>query len=79
MAIIQYTPLRFSQNYVYPLSGQLLGAFLGLSSTIWVPLYFLLALIKAPGVKLAEVRTFMFDSACDRKKNPIETVVVRCT
>ncbi len=55
VAIIQYKPLRFGHNYEYPVSGQLLGAFLGLASTVWVPLYFLYALIRAPGVKLREV------------------------
>ena len=55
MAIIKYTPLTYNKDYEYPLSGQLLGGFLGVASTIWVPLYFMYSLIRAPGVKLREV------------------------
>ena len=55
MAVIKYTPLTYNKDYEYPLSGQLLGGFLGVASTIWVPLYFMYALIRAPGVKLREV------------------------
>ena len=57
MAIIKYTPLTYNKDYEYPLSGQLLGGFLGVASTIWVPLYFMYSLIRAPGVKLREVMT----------------------
>ena len=57
MAIIKYTPLTYNKDYEYPLSGQLLGGFLGVASTIWVPLYFMYSLIRAPGVKLREVLT----------------------
>ena len=55
VAIIKYTPLTYNKDYEYPLSGQLLGGFLGVASTIWVPLYFMYSLIRAPGVKLREV------------------------
>ncbi len=63
MAIIRYKPLTYGQDYEYPLSGQLLGGFLGISSTIWVPLFFLYALIRAPGLKITEVRAFLLDPA----------------
>ncbi|XP_059099449.1 sodium- and chloride-dependent creatine transporter 1-like [Tigriopus californicus] len=47
-AIIQYTPLSYNKTYVYPLWGQLIGAALGIASTICIPLYIIFALITAP-------------------------------
>ena len=58
--MIQYTPLTYNNSYVYPWYGQAFGIFLVMSSTIFVPLYFLFALIKAPGLKLKEVSTPFF-------------------
>ena len=55
LAVVNYKPLVYNDVYVYPLFGQLLGGFLALSSIIFVPLYFLYALITAPGVKISEV------------------------
>eukprot|EP00094_Tigriopus_californicus_P013559 TCALIF_13116-PA protein Name:"Similar to Slc6a13 Sodium- and chloride-dependent GABA transporter 2 (Rattus norvegicus)" AED:0.14 eAED:0.14 QI:285/0.6/0.54/1/0.7/0.72/11/220/640 len=53
-SIVQYTPLTYNNTYTYPIWGQLIGAALGIASTVFVPLYFLYAIIMAPGVKLAE-------------------------
>lgn len=52
--VVRYKPLKLD-DYVYPLEGQLLGAVLSLASTIFVPLYFMYSLMKAPGVKIKEV------------------------
>eukprot|EP00095_Tigriopus_kingsejongensis_P010850 maker-scaffold1333_size47127-snap-gene-0.10 protein:Tk10850 transcript:maker-scaffold1333_size47127-snap-gene-0.10-mRNA-1 annotation:"sodium-dependent nutrient amino acid" len=53
-SIVQYAPLTYNSTYTYPVWGQLIGMALGVSSVIFVPLYFLYAIITAPGVKLAE-------------------------
>ena len=63
VAIVKFEPLSYN-DYVFPLAGQLFGAALGISSTIFVPLYFLYALITARGVKVSEVSFPLCVSVC---------------
>ncbi len=53
--MVKYRPLKYNSEYEYPLGGQVLGLVLGFSHVIFLPLYFLYALLVAPGVKIKEV------------------------
>ena len=56
VSVVNYKPLKYDSEYEIPLGGQLLGLAVGFTHVVFVPLYFLWALLVAPGVKIAEVR-----------------------
>ena len=56
---LTYSPVKYSDDYDYPLWAHMLGLFLALISSVLVPLYFLFRLIKAPGAKVSEVNNFL--------------------
>jgi hypothetical protein len=52
--LCNYTGLTLG-SYEYPMWAHLMGLGMGLSSTVFVPLYYLFSLIVAPGTKISEV------------------------
>ncbi len=54
--MVNYKPLKYDSQYEYPVGGQVLGLIVGFTHVVFVPLYFLYALLMAPGLKIQEVR-----------------------
>uniref|UniRef100_A0A3Q1GNI7 Solute carrier family 6 member 22, tandem duplicate 2 n=1 Tax=Acanthochromis polyacanthus TaxID=80966 RepID=A0A3Q1GNI7_9TELE len=48
-SLVRFTPLRYNNTYIYPGWGYAIGIFLGLSSVLVTPLYFLYLMAITPG------------------------------
>jgi len=72
--VFTYRFATLDPDYHYPLWANLLGIFMGICSTIFVPLYFLYSLLIAPGNKVYEkftqAKMSILEDFPERKSHP---------